>query len=276
MGEPPTPADAPVVLISTDRPGTATVTLNRPSRHNAWTVPMQREYFAALDRLSNDENVRAIVVRGSGRTFCPGADTAALEVYGSTGTTNPEMKEIEHSEWFAATVPKPVITAIEGACAGVGLAQALLCDLRVAAPDARFSTAFTRRGLPPMHAMAPLLTRTVGSARATDLLLTARTVNGDEAQQLGLVHEVTDAPISRALDIAEELSTWCGPTAMWEAKRELVASWLPLIEGSVHRVDGRLDTVLSSAEFLEGINSWVQRRAPRFPPLVHPPKETRS
>ncbi len=258
------------LLVTRERPGTATVTFHRPHRHNAWTVPLQRAYFAALDDLAHDPDVRAIVVRGAEGTFCPGADTEALQVYSDTGTTNPEMALIEQPEWFAATVPVPIIAAVEGMCAGVGLAQALLCDLRIAAPDARFTTAFARRALPPMHGMVPLLSRVAGDAAASDLLLTARTFDGTEALRLGVVGEVADDPHARALDLAEELATRCAPDSLATIKQHLQAPWLDRIADAVETVDATLDDVLSSAAFREGIAAFVERRRPQFPPRTDP------
>ncbi|SKB05321.1 enoyl-CoA hydratase-related protein [Aeromicrobium choanae] len=256
-----------IVVVTRDRPGTATVTLNRPERRNAWSVPLQREYFHALSELAADADVRVIVVTGAGGTFCPGADTDALQVYGDTGTTNPEMASIEQPEWFPLLVPKPVIAAISGMCAGVGLAQALQCDLRVTAPDTRFTTAFAKRALPPMHGMGPLLARAAGESTAADLLLTARTFDGLEAHRLGVVHETADDPVRRALDLAEETAATCAPSALATIKRHLVAPWVDRVREASESVDATLDDVLSSADFREGLASFLERRPPRFPPL---------
>jgi len=256
-----------VVVLTRDRPGTATLTFNRPERRNAWTVPLQRAYFAALERLAGDPDVRVIVVTGAAGTFCPGADTTALQGYSDTGTTHPEMAAIPQPEWFPLLVPKPIVAAIGGMCAGVGLAQALLCDLRIAAPDTRLTTAFARRALPPMHGMGPLLSRAAGDSVAADLLLTARTFDGAEAARLGVVHEVAPDPLTRALDLAEELAATCAPSSLATIKNHLVAPWLDRVREATESVDATLDTVLSSADFREGLASLLERRPPRFPPL---------
>lgn len=259
------------VLVAPTRAGVAQVTLNRPERHNAWTVGMQAAYFAALEGLAADPDVRVIVVTGAGGTFCPGADTEALSRYTETGTTNPAMALIEQPEWYPALVPKPIIAAISGMCAGVGLAQALLCDLRIAAPDTRFTTAFAQRALPPMHGMVPLLTRVAGDAAAASLLLTARTFHGDEALRLGVVSEISDSPLERATELAEQIAATCAPTSLMTIKQALVAPWLARVEEAVTTVDATLDAVLGSAEFREGLDSLLERRAPAFPGLAtHP------
>lgn len=257
-----------IVVVTRDRPGTATVTLNRPERRNAWTVPLQRAYFRALEDLVADPDVRAIVVTGAGGTFCPGADTDALQTYSDTGTTNPEMATIEQPEWFPLLVPKPIVAAIGGMCAGVGLAQALMCDLRIAAPDTRLTTAFAKRALPPMHGMGPLLARAAGDAAASDLLLTARTFDGAEAQRLGVVNETDPDPLGRALDLAEQIAATCAPSSLADIKRRLVAPWLDRVREDVESVDATLDEALSSPDFREGLASLLERRPPRFPPLT--------
>lgn len=256
--------EAPVVLVSRDRVGTATVTFNRPHRHNAWTVPLQSAYFAALQELSRDPAVRAIVVTGADGTFCPGADTEALQTYSDTGATNPDMALIEQPEWFATTIGTPLIAAIEGMCAGVGLAQALMCDMRIASPATRFTTAFAKRALPPMHGMTTLLARAAGDATAADLLLTARTFRGDEALRLGIVTEVSDDPLTRALDLAEEMATWCAPSSTAMIKQRLNTEWIPRLQDDIESVDSMLPAVLGSADFAEGVASLIERRAPRF------------
>ena len=254
------------VLVTRDAPGTATVTLHRPHRHNAWTVPMQAAYFQALEDLVGDDGVAVIVVTGAGGTFCPGADTEALQGYSDTGATNPDMALIEQPEWLTMTLPKPVVAAVEGACAGVGLAQALLCDIRVAAPTARFTTAFARRALPPMHGMAPLLSRAAGDAGAAELLLTGRTFDGAEAHRLGVVHEISPTPYDRALELATDMATKCAPSSMATLKRHLNEPWLPRVRDAVEGVDAILPGVLGSADFREGVASFLERRPPRFAP----------
>ncbi|MDV6268968.1 enoyl-CoA hydratase-related protein [Rhodococcus globerulus] len=243
------------------------VTLNRPHRKNAWTVPMQREYFDALQTLTDDPRARVLVLTGAGGSFCPGADTEALSTYTETGTTNPEAETIAQPEWFPITVPKAVIAAIEGPCAGIGLVQALQCDIRIASPAARFSTAFSRRALPPMHGAVPLLERVAGAATAAELLLTGRTFDGREAAHLGVVHHLADDPLGAAIELAHDMASHCSPASLARIKSDLWAPHLDRIATAVEQVDAILPEVLSSADFREGVASFVERRAPRFSPL---------
>lgn len=263
-------SEQPVVLVDVVD-GIARVTLNRPERRNAWTVEVQSAYFAALEGACRDAAVSVVVVTGAGGAFCPGADTAALSVYSDTGTTNPLADGIEQPEWFPSLVRKPMVAAIEGPCAGVGLAQALMCDIRVAAEDARLSTAFARRSLPPMHGTAWLLERVAGASVAHELLLTGRTFTGAEAARLRVVTESVPPgeALERALEIARGIAEHCSPTAMAAIKDQLWTNRTRTFAAAVEEVDATLDDVLSSADFREGVESFLQRRPPRFSGL-HP------
>jgi len=256
----------PVLVDIAD--GLAVITLHRPDRKNAWTVPMQAAYYAALEAVTADPEVRAIVLTGAGGAFCPGADTAALTTYTETGTTNPLADDIEQPEWFPSLVPKPMIAAINGPCAGIGLVQALMCDIRVAAPDARFSTAFARRGLPAMHGGEWLLERLAGASVAHELLLTGRTFDGTEAARLGVVTECSTSPLDRAREIAADMAAHCSPTSMAQIKGQLWTTHERTFAESVQSVDAVIDTFLSSPDVAEGVASFVERRAPHFTGLA--------
>ena len=132
------------VLYEVDRQGAALLTLSRPERRNMWTAQMETEFYDCLDRAAADTAVRVIVVTGAGSSFVPGLDPAVLAdlTSGSAYATN------RRPQTHATTVPKPVIGAINGSCAGIGLAQALMFDYRFAVRGAKFSTAFAKRGLP--------------------------------------------------------------------------------------------------------------------------------
>ena len=117
--------------------GVATLTLNRPERKNAWTIQLQRRYYGLLADCDADPDVRAIIVTGSGTTFCPGADSNSLQTYTKTGDFDPEAASIPQPDHYPWLVRKPMIAAINGACAGFGLVQTLMCDVRLAVPGAR-------------------------------------------------------------------------------------------------------------------------------------------
>src|SRR4029077_6148550 len=169
--------------------GVALLTLNRPQRLNAWTDEMEHLYFALLDECAASEQVRVIVLTGAGRGFCAGADMQQLQDL-SGGTLDEERRKARRPQSFPLSVPKPIIAAINGACAGIGLVQALMCDIRFGADGAKLTTAFARRGLVAEHGISWILPRLIGPARALDLLLSGRVVYAEEAAALGLLNRV--------------------------------------------------------------------------------------
>ena len=127
-----------VVQMTTDR-GVALLTLNRPQRLNAWTTEMEHAYFGLLDECAASEEVRVIVVTGAGRGFCAGADMHELQELSEGNTSRERRTEARRPQTFPLSVPKPVIAAINGPCAGIGLVQALMCDIRFAAVGAKLT-----------------------------------------------------------------------------------------------------------------------------------------
>jgi enoyl-CoA hydratase/carnithine racemase len=252
-----------------DLGGVTVLTLNRPHRRNAWTIPLQRAYYGLLQECVDDPSVRAVVLTGAGTSFCPGADSDELRVYTETGEFNPEAATIRQPDWFPVTVPKPMIAAINGACAGFGLVQAMMCDVRFAVPGARMTTAFARRGLPALHASSYLLPRLIGMSRATELLVSGRTFTTDEAAVFGLVHQLVPAEelLDRALAYAGDLAANCSPRSMSTIKGQLRDSYAHGFLETVEEAERLEHAALSSADFQEGVGSFVERRAPSFAPL---------
>src|SRR5262245_55789081 len=143
--------------------GVLTLTLNRPERNNAWIVELEEAYFDALAAAAAAADVRAVIVTGAGKSFCPGLDTQALSA-ATDGT--PVAARPRRPMTFPLAIPKPVIVAINGACAGIGVIQACCADIRIGARGAKFTTAFARRGLPAENSVAWLLPRLIGHSRA--------------------------------------------------------------------------------------------------------------
>ena len=245
----------------------AVLTLNRPERKNAWTIPLQRRYLGLLEQCDHDPAVRAIVVTGAGSTFCPGADTAELTVYTQTGDFNPEMAQIEQPDYYPLLVGKPMIAAINGACAGIGMMQTLMCDVRIAVTGARMTTAFARRGLPALHGSAWLLPRLIGASRATELLLSGRTFSTDEAATLGLIHQIVPAgeALSVALAYAADLAANCSPASIRTMKAQLRAAPDEDVLTSIANGLELERQALASDDFAEGVRSFIERRPPSFP-----------
>src|SRR4051812_35036259 len=247
--------------------GVARVTLNRPDRLNAWTGEMERAYFGALDECARREDVRAIVVTGAGRGFCAGADMDDLEAIGSNG--GQAAPHDPRPPTFPLPVPKPVVAAINGPCAGIGLGQALMCDVRFANAEAKLTTAFARRGLVAEHGISWILPRLVGPARALDLLLSGRVVLGEEAAQLGLVNRAlpADRVLDEALAYAHDLAAHCAPSSMAAMKRQVYAALDQDLASALEDADALKAASLQADDFREGVRSFVEKRAPRFAPL---------
>src|SRR4051812_28347938 len=169
------------VLLTETADGVAVLTLNRPDRLNAWTVELEFAYFGALRECAEDPEVRVIVVTGAGRGFCAGADMDDLQGIGS-GDIDADTRNAERlPQTLPLTIPKPIIAAINGPVAGLGLVQALMCDLRFAAAGAKFTTAFARRGLIAEHGISWILPRLIRPAKALRLLFSARPLLAQQA-----------------------------------------------------------------------------------------------
>jgi enoyl-CoA hydratase/carnithine racemase len=249
--------------------GVALLTLNRPERLNAWTAEMQRTYFDLLEDSAARDDVRAIVVTGAGRGFCAGADMEALQEIGSGGLEDAAAAQDTRPQALPLGIPKPLIAAINGPCAGIGLVQALMCDVRFAAGDAKITTAFARRGLVAEHGIAWILPRLVGPARALDLLLSGRVVLGDEAERLGLVNRALarERVLEEALAYARDLAANCAPSSMAAMKQQVYADLERGLTDAVDHANGLMVESLQAPDFAEGVASFVERRPPRFEPL---------
>ncbi len=248
--------------------GVATITWNNPEARNGWSLAMEREYFALLHRAESDADVRAIVITGAGSTFCPGLDMKALQQVPGSGGLKREGRE---PMLLALSLHKPMLAAINGACAGLGLVQALCCDLRFAAEGARLATSYSKRGLPAEYGLAWLMSRTMRLDHALDLLLSGRTVAAQEAQQLGLVTRVypPDELLSETQSYARQLADTCSPRAMAAIRYQAYAGLSQERDEAVAEAQAMMAWFNSSAnpDFREGVDSFMERRAPRFEPL---------
>jgi enoyl-CoA hydratase/carnithine racemase len=249
--------------------GVALLTLNRPDRLNAWTREMERVYFAMLEECGQAEEVRVIVVTGAGRGFCAGADMQELQALGDGRLeVSAEVRE-RRPQTFPLSIGKPIVAAINGACAGIGLVAALMCDVRFAAEGIKLTTAFARRGLVAEHGIAWMLPRLVGPARALDLLLSGRVVLAEEAQELGLVNRVLspETLLEKTLDYARELASQCSPASMATIKRQVYADLQRGLDEALTEADRLMFESFAAPDFVEGVTSFLERRDPRFAPL---------
>jgi enoyl-CoA hydratase/carnithine racemase len=257
--------------------GVAVLTLNRPDRLNAWTGDMEQQYFDCLEGCAASPEVRAIVVTGAGRGFCAGADMNDLQALGD-GEIDPAHQAPRRPQSLPHSIPKPIIAAINGPCAGIGLVQALMCDLRFAAEGAKITTAFARRGLVAEHGISWILPRLVGPAAALDLLLSARVVMPDEALRLGLVNRVfaPERLIDETLAYAAELAVRSSPASMAASKAQVYADLERGIEEATARADRLMVESFAAPDFAEGVTSFLERRDPDFAPLAAEPGAIRA
>ncbi|SRR5579862_6351898 len=254
--------------------GVATVTLNRPDRLNAWTGTMHHEVKQAMREACADESVRVIVLTGAGRGFCAGADMDHLQQIqgGSREARGDEPFDPNAPEDFRKTysyfpsVPKPIIAAINGPCAGLGLIIALYADMRFASDAAVFTTAFSRRGLVAEHGISWLLPRLVGIANAADLMFSARRVSALEAKELGLVNRVfPQATFAQEVAAyADMLAREVSPRSMREMKRELWNAQFQTLAQAITAADADMPASFESEDFKEGIAHYIEKRAPSF------------
>ncbi len=258
------------VVLTDVADGVATVTLNRPERLNAWTQELERDYFDALTQCAASAEVRAIVVTGAGRGFCAGADMQELQGLGENGVAAEDVERERTPQTYAMSLPKPIVAAINGPCAGIGLVQALMCDVRFVAEDAKLTTAFARRGLVAEHGISWILPRLVGPARALDLLLSGRVFFGSEAAALGVANRALprEHVLEHALAYARELATQCSPASMAAMKRQVYAALAQPLEVALADADRLMLESFTGADFVEGVTSFVERREPSFAPLA--------
>lgn len=257
------------VVLKAVEDGVATITLNRPERLNAWTAEMGSAYFDALAECEASADVRAIVVTGAGKGFCAGADMEELQALGDGDLDGVSGGSDDRPQTFPLTVAKPIVAAINGACAGLGLVQALMCDIRFAVADAKLTTAFARRGLVAEHGISWVLPRLVGPARALDLLFSGRVVLGAEAAELGLVNRAVDGEAlhGEALAYARELAVHSSPASMATMKRQVYADLTRELPDALQEANRLMGESFAKPDLAEGVASFMERREPSFAPL---------
>lgn len=204
----------------------ATVTLNRPDGMNSLTTEMKVALRDALESVATDERVRAVVLTGTGRAFCVGQDLKEHVGLLQAGDPAPLSTVAEHYNpvvTLLASMPKPVVAAINGTAAGAGLGLAAACDFRIGAAGSRYTTAFTGVALTADSGLSWTLPRLVGSGRATALLMLAEPFTSEQALEMGLLNAVV--PPEQVLPAASELAQRlaAGPTAAYAAVKESVA-----------------------------------------------------
>lgn len=256
--------------------GIATITLNRPQALNAWTDVMAEEVWQAMQAAGQDGGVRVIILTGAGRAFCAGGDVTGFK--GADADPRQLLTKLPRPYDFSRrpdyqgrasyfpSIPKPVIAMVNGACAGLGLVHALFADVRIAADDAVFTTAFARIGLASEYGMAWALRNVVGHSHAADLLLSARKVRGEEALHMGLVSQIhPQGKLAEATyAYAKEMAELCSPRSTRVLKQQL---WeLPFQSLHEALMQDSQDMLTSNVceDFQEGKRAFMDKRTPRF------------
>ncbi len=244
------------------------ITLNRPERLNAWNADLASGYFNSLDAAAADPDVRVIVVTGAGRGFCAGADMDVLQgIQGAGGAT---AERDDRDARYAMGIPKPIIAAINGACAGLGLVHAVACDVRFAAAGAKFTVAFSRRGLIAEHGISWTLPRLIGQSAALDLIISGRVFLAEEAAELGLVNKVVpaeelmDVTMAYAADMAANVS----PTSMAVMKHQVYSQLHMSLDDAMDASNAVMRESLKRPDFKEGVSSFLEKRPPNFAPYT--------
>lgn len=258
----------------------AVITMNRPDALNAFTVRMLAEVRHAMAAAERDPAVVGIVLTGAGRGFCAGMDMNALDSMSSQqGRTAEDLSPLDAAPgdpgmgddfqvanaWLLS-VRKPIIAAVNGACAGLGFVYALLADLRFVDRTAKFTTAFSQRGLIAEHGASWILPRLIGAGRALDLLWSARKFDGEEAYRLGLAERLCEPGecVDQAVDYIRELAATACPTSLKVMKAQVYRHLNMPLGASLQESDAWMAASLKRDDFREGVRSFIERRPPAF------------
>ncbi|RYZ13423.1 MAG: enoyl-CoA hydratase [Comamonadaceae bacterium] len=248
----------------------ATLTFDRPARLNAWTPTLERELRTALAMADADREVRCIVLTGAGRAFCAGADMERLAAL-SSDTQAPPAFEAPAGEPLAQRysylmgLATPVIAAINGPAAGVGVCLSLFCDLRFMAAGAKLSVPYARRGVAAEYGVAWILPRLIGPLNAADLLFTGRTVTAEEAAAMGLVRLLpADGFIEAVRARARDIATLSSPRSVRSIKQQLWQGLHQTLPEAALLADRAMAAAFGTEDFREGVAHFVEKRTPRF------------
>ncbi|WGU38894.1 MULTISPECIES: enoyl-CoA hydratase-related protein [unclassified Phenylobacterium] len=256
--------------------GVAVITLSRPKRRNAWTGRMHTEYRWLLSEADADKAVRVIVVTGDpeGQAFCAGADLGALEGHSEKGRYDPGTSDDIARPGFGVDpnfdaafayhfgVGKPIIAAINGAAAGIGLVLAAFADLRFAVKGAKFTAAHGRFNFPAEFGLSWVLPRIVGLTHANDILLSSRTFTSDEADRMGFLNRLTEAEalMPAALDYARAMAATVAPGSARETKRQIYRDLHRDAAAAVGEAERLLETMIKAPDYKEGVKAWMEKR----------------
>ena len=260
----------------------AILTLNRPEKLNAYNSNIFTGLKEGINKIENSENINAIIITGAGKGFCAGADMEGLKKTTKDNKITPDIsldeklpeealgpKIAEHFQTrfgFLAMCRKPIIAAINGPCAGIGLVMSLFCDLRFAAEGAKFTTAFSRRGLIAEHGISWILPKLIGHANALDILLSGRVFLADEAYKIGLINNCfpKDNFLNSTLDYVKDLANMSSPRSIAVMKSQVYKAFFQNLNDAASIGDLEMEKSFLSEDFKEGVNHFIEKRPPKF------------
>ena len=256
------------------------ITLNQPKTLNALNLQLASDLREVMSHIKDDSDLRVLVLTGTGRGFCAGADLKGLSDISQGG----EMESADTSSLdadpgdptmgasfrgtysYPMSIPKPVIAAINGPCAGMAVPIAAYCDIRFAGESASFTTAFSKRGLIAEWGISWILTRLIGPAHALDLLFSSRKIDAAEAERMGLVNRVLpDAELMPFVqDYAREMAANCSPRSIAVMKREVYQHMMESLEHAQRDSVRLMFESFKAPDFKEGVKSFLEKRPPKF------------
>ena len=260
----------------------ATIWLDRPHRMNAWTGRLHTEYRYLLNRANEDSGVGAIVVTGRGKGFCVGGDSQALTGHSERGSYDAGTPEDIAKPGYGVNanfnaafayhfgLTKPVIAAINGPAAGIGLALACFADVRFAIPGIKFTTAHGKLNLPAEYGLSWMLPRIVGLGRANDLLLTSRVFMSDEAEQIGFVNQLysPETLVAESQAYAKNLIETVSPESLRQTRWQVYQDLHGSVAASVETSEQLLEAMMRDDDYREGVKAFLEKRKPQWPSLI--------
>jgi 2-(1,2-epoxy-1,2-dihydrophenyl)acetyl-CoA isomerase len=255
------------VLLTTDG-AVAILKLNRPEKLNALGGPMRDEILDVLNTISGQQNVRVLVLTGAGRGFCAGGDIHHLKQLRESKDVPGFCELLSKGQEITRclrSLPKPVIAAINGPCAGAGFSLALSCDIRIASEAATFGPSFARIGLHPDWGGSWFLPKLVGSAKACELIFTAAMISAGEAEKMGLINRLVphDELMPSVLQLADTMAK-NPPGVLRLAKESIYRSLSADLQTAFARETEVQMECFWSEDFLEGLTAFLEKRKPQF------------
>ena len=258
------------ILFAVDDKGIALMTLNRPDTYNAINKNMVNNFLPQMLReVQENDAIRVLILTGAGKAFCSGADVKKLH----EGTAEDKVKStrrateepVGSSALYFAEIRKPVIAAINGIAAGIGFSLTLVSDFRIASDNARFTTAFVRRGLMPDGGMTATLPLLVGLPKALELAMTSEIIGAEEALRIGLVNKVVPHAelMSEVQALAERLAE-APPISLSFTKRAMYRNVHMSIREALYFESWGQNVLRTTKDHKEGVQSFIEKRAPKF------------